>query len=527
MNLPLLLLLLVPLVHMATLPRLFQRMGLTAWHGVVPGLNYWTWLNMLQRPKRWLIPLLFPGPNLIMMSILHVESGIAFGHRKTTEQWWMGLVPWLSMPWLAYRTTSEFIGPRDWSKLKKSVYRDWSEAILWATVVASLIRGYVFEAFMIPTASMEDSMLVGDYLVVSKMSYGPKVPETPLSLPFVHNAIPGTDVSSSYLEWVKIPYSRLPGFGDVERYDAVVFNFPNGDTVVVDAYLSGHDYHALLRQRAIGFAGGDPVAYEADREKFNAMARKDWSRSHGIKSRPVDKKEHYVKRCVGLPGEDLAIVNRELVIDGEVVSSPVGLQFNYMVKLKREADLKVLKERLGLTNIDIQGKASGGNYFMALRKDEAEMLVAQGLVENVQPYDPSSRRGTLDMYPNTNAFDFSSWDIDNYGPIHLPAAGETIELTPRNVALYKRVITAYEGHAMASKDGVILIDGEPAAEYTFSQGYYWLMGDNRHSSADSRYWGFVPEDHVVGKAAFTWFSKMNVEQHGVSGIRWDRIGPVK
>lgn len=524
MNIPLLLLMVVPVVHLVTLPRLFQRAGLTSsWHGYIPGLNYWTWLGMLKRPKHWLIPMLFPGPNLIMMTILHVESGIAFGRLKTAEQWWMGILPWASMPWLAFGTQDSFVGPRDWTKVKKSVYRDWSEAILWATVVASLIRGYVFEAFMIPTASMEDSMLVGDYLVVSKMSYGPKVPETVLSLPFVHNAIPKTNLRSSYLEWVQIPYTRLPGFGDVDRYDAVVFNFPNGDTVVVDSYLAGHDYHALLRQRAIGFAGGDPVAYEADQERFKAMARNDWSRSHGLKARPVDKKEHYVKRCVGLPGEDLAIVNRELVIDGEVVESPVGLQYNYLVKLKREADLRILRQRLGLTDIDIQGKAAGGQYFMALRKDEAQLLLDQDLVANVQPYDPTSRRGTLDMYPNTNKFDFATWDLDNYGPIHLPASGETIALTARNIALYKRVITAYEGHSLEEKDGTVLVDGQPATEYTFSQGYYWLMGDNRHSSADSRYWGFVPEDHVVGKAAFTWFSKMNEAQHGESGIRWDRM----
>lgn len=523
MNLPLILLIALPIVHILTLPKLFQRAGLPAWHGFVPGLNYWTWLGMLQRPKHWLLPLLFPGPNLIMMSILHVETGIAFGRRSTAQQWFMGALPWVSLFALAFRGDDAFIGPRSWESKKKGMAREWSEAILWATVVASLIRGYVFEAFTIPTASMEDSMLVGDYLVVSKMSYGPKVPETPLSLPFVHNAIPGTHLRSSYLEWVQIPDVRLPGFGDVERYDAVVFNFPNGDTVVVDSYLAGHDYHALVRQRAIGFAGGDVVAYEADPAKFNAMARKDWSRSHGIKSRPIDKKEHYVKRCVGLPGEDLAIVNRELVIDGEVVASPPGLQFNYLVRLKREADLKVLRERFGLTNIDIQGKGPGGTYFMALREDEAATLVDQGLVAEVQPYDPTSRRGTLDMYPNTNRFDFSSWDLDNYGPIHLPAAGETIPLTPRNLALYERVITAYEGHDLRVEGDQVWVDGAPATEYTFEQGYYWLMGDNRHSSADSRYWGFVPEDHVVGRAAFTWFSKMNEAQHGESGIRWDRM----
>lgn len=523
MNLPLVLLLALPLLHMATLPKLFQRAGLTAWHGAVPGLNYWVWLGMLNRPKHWLIPLVFPGPNLIMITILHVETGIAFGKRGTAQQWLLGALPWAGMPWLSFVAQDEFVGPRNWESKKKGMAREWSEAILWATVVASLIRGYVFEAFTIPTASMEDSMLVGDYLVVSKLSYGPKVPETPLSLPFVHNAIPGTHLRSSYLEWVDIPYTRLPGFGSVDRYDAVVFNFPNGDTVVVDAYLAGHDYHALLRQRAIGFAGGDPVAYEADADRFNAMARKDWQRSHGIKARPVDKKEHYVKRCVGLPGEDLSIVNRKLVINGNEVPSPAGLQFNYLVKLKREADLNALKERFGLTDVDIQGKGGGGTYFMALREDEAELLVDQNLVAEVQPYDPTSRRGTLDMYPNTNRFDFATWDLDNYGPIHLPAAGETIELTPRNVALYRRVIEAYEHHALAMNGDKVYIDGEEATTYTFEQGYYWLMGDNRHSSADSRYWGFVPEDHVVGRAAFTWFSKMNEAQHGESGIRWNRM----
>lgn len=523
MNLPLILLLALPLVHMAVLPRLFARAGLTAWHGYVPGLNYWTLLTMLKRPKHWIIPLLFPGPNLLMVSILHVEMGIAFGKRSTAEQWWFGALPWLALPRLAFADGSAFVGPRDWSKVKKGMMREWGEAILWATVVASLIRGYVFEAFTIPTASMEDSMLVGDYLVVSKMSYGPKVPETPLSLPFVHNAIPGTNLNKSYLEWVKIPYSRLPGFGEVDRYDAVVFNFPNGDSIVVDPYLAGHDYHALIRQRAIGFAGGDPVAFEADRERYNAMSRKDWQRTHGIKARPIDKKEHYVKRCVGLPGEDLAIVDRQLMIDGVVVESPPGLQYNYLVRLKREADLRAIRERLGLTDIDIQGKGGGGTYFIALRDDEVQLLEEGGLVADIQPMDVTSRRGTLDMYPNTNKFDFASWDLDNYGPIHLPKAGETIALTPRNVVLYRRVITAYEGHDLRVDGDVVMLDGLPATEYTFQQGYYWLMGDNRHSSADSRYWGFVPEDHVVGRASFTWFSKMNEAQHGESGIRWDRM----
>ncbi len=523
MSLTLILLLSLPLVHMAVLPRLFSRAGLTAWHGVVPGLNYWTLLGMLKRPKHWLVPMLFPGPNLLMAAILHVEIGIAFGKRSTAQQWFFGALPWVALPWQGFKDEGAFVGPRDWSKVKKGVMREWGEAILWATVVASVIRGYVFEAFTIPTPSMEDSMLVGDYLVVSKLSYGPKVPETPLSLPFVHNAIPATRLNSSYLEWVKIPYLRLPGFGDVERNDAVVFNFPNGDSIVVDAYLAGHDYHALIRNKGIELAGQDPVAYEADRGRFNDMARSAWIEDLGIKPRPVDKKEHYVKRCVGLPGEDLAIVDRKLIIDGEEVASPPGLQFQYLVRLKSESDLRAIRNRLGLTDVDIQGKGAGSTYLMALREDEAAVLESQDLVEEITLQDASYQRGTLSMYPNTNKFDFSTWDIDNYGPIHLPAAGETIELTPRNVVLYKRVITAYEGHELVEREGAVLIDGVPADEYTFEQDYYWLMGDNRHSSADSRFWGFVPEDHVVGRASFTWFSKMNEKQHGESGIRWGRM----
>ena len=518
---------------MVTLPRLFRRAGLTAWHGAVPGLNYWVWLGMLKRPKHWLLPLLFPGPNLIMISILHVETGIAFGKRGTGLQWFMGGLPWAGMPWLAFAGDDDFIGPRDWEDKKKGMVREWSEAILWATVVASLIRGYVFEAFMIPTASMEDSMLVGDYLVVSKMSYGPKVPETPLSLPFVHNVLPKANrgllkiltpwpsMTQSYVEWVEIPYTRLPGFGEVDRYDAVVFNFPNGDTILVDQSVAGHDYHQFLRRDAIGRAGG-VVAYEDAVAKYESKSRGAFERRPGIRARPVDKKEHYVKRCVGLPGDDLAIVNRELVINGETIDSPSGLQFNYLVTLKSRGDHKPIMARFGLTEIDVPD-APGLTRPMSLREDEARKLMDLGLVASIEMDDVSVVRGRLEMYPNTNKFDFASWDLDNFGPIHLPAEGETLPLTPRNVALYERVITAYEGHDLRVEGDVVFIDGVVSTEYTFGQDYYWMMGDNRHSSLDSRYWGFVPEDHVVGRAAFTWFSKMNKDQHGESGIRWDRM----
>ena len=292
---------------------------------------------------------------------------------------------------------------------------------------------------------------------------------------------------------------------------------PNGDTVVVDSYLAGHDYHALLRQRAIGFAGGDVV--RGGPSQVQCEVRKDWSRSHGLKARPVDKKEHYVKRCVGCPAKTCPSSTGSW--SSTVRSSPPpGLQFNYLVRLKREADLKVIRERrVDRHRHPARGRAARTSWRSGRTRRPRWWTRASW--RRCSHTTRRARRGTLDMYPNTNTFDFSSWDLDNYGPIHLPAAGETLALTPRNLALYERVITAYEGHDLRVEGDAVLIDGEAVSEYTFEQGY-WMMGDNRHSSADSRYWGFVPEDHV-GRAAFTWFSKMNEAQHGESGIRWDRM----
>lgn len=524
MNLAYILMIALPIIHMLTLPVLLKRAGRDGWKGYVPMLNYLEALKAIGRPWYWIFLLVFPGVNYIVLIILHVELTLAFGRRSVLDQWVMGLLPWWGLVRLARDEKATWVGKRDWTKLKKSTYQEWKEALVWAVVVATVVRISIFEAFTIPTASMEGSMLVGDYLVVSKLSYGARVPETPLTLPFMHNAIPKTKLWNSYVEWVSLPYMRLPGFRNVERYDAVVFNFPNGDTILVDDFLSGHDYHALLRGEALRLAGGSIPAFEGDEPGFLSQARERLRKQPGLKARPVDKKENYVKRCVGMPGEVLSIVDREVLIDGELIEPPFGVQFNYAVKLKRQNDRKLIMAELELTEVDFHGRASDGRVLVSLRLDEAQTLIDRDMVDSVEILDQGARRGRHDMYPNSNKYDFASWDPDNFGPVLIPAEGLTVELTGRNIELYQRVITAYERHELSVlADGIVLIDGEPSTEYTFSQNYYWMMGDNRHGSADSRFWGFVPEDHVSGCATFTWFSRQNEQQHGEAKIRWNRM----
>ena len=518
---PWLLLAIVLIEHVVFLPRLFERAGKPAWHGFLPGLNYLTWLSVIGRPWYWVFLLLVPGINLLMLVIMHVELGIVFGNRSTSEQWVQGALPWWGLIKLS-RGTGAYVGPRDWSKLKKSTGREWGESILWALVVASVVRTFVFEASMIPTGSMEGSMLVGDYLYVSKTAYGPKVPQTPVSVPLIHNAMPGSMIPS-YTSWFALPYHRLPGMGQVERYDAVVFNFPHGDTIVVDPQWAGHDYYGILRMEAIKRAKGDVAEYVADANRYQAEARTLLERQFGIRARPLDKTENYVKRCVALPGETLSAINGQLFINGTALEAPDGVQFEYRILFASPMEKRRAHQGLNLTNIDGRHDERGLEVIWALTKAERDQLEASGMAISIERVDMSYRRGRLELFPNAYLPEFNSWDPDNFGPITLPERGMTIELNERNLALYQRAITTYEGHALDVVDGQIAIDGVPTTTYTFGLNYYWMMGDNRHRSADSRMWGFVPETHIVGRASFVWFSKANASQHGENKIRWDRM----
>ncbi len=380
---------------------------------------------------------------------------------------------------------------------------EWIDAVIFAVIVTTIIRIFLFEAYTIPTSSMEKSMMVGDYLFVSKVAYGPKIPNTPIAMPFVHNTMPFTKSAKSYSELIKWPYKRIAGLGDVERNDIVVFNFPTGDTVIVGA--ENPDYYAQMR----GLADYYDISLNEARNMIHERAE--------VISRPIDKREHYIKRCVGLPGDTLSYVGGVLYVNGQVAENPENMQYNYIVKTNGTPLNKMRLKEMGISYDDMAGN-SANLYNLPLTGEMVEKL--KGFtnvlsVERVVLNEPSPEVFPFDVtkYP---------WSTDNFGPLYIPKKGETVKLTTQNVVLYERIIDVYEGNELSIKGDVIYINGQPADSYTFKMDYYWMMGDNRHGSADSRFWGFVPEDHVVGKAWIVWFS-LDKDNSFLKAVRWNRL----
>lgn len=532
-------------VYVAAVPQLLKRAGQSSSLQFIPLLNLIPLLKILHRPWWWWLLLLVPGVNLIMLVIINVETGIAFGQRSTAKQWLFGVLPWYALLKLAFRQQeAAFIGPRDWKGKKKGFFREWGEAIVFAVVAATVIRTFAFEAFTIPTPSMENSMLVGDYLFVSKMSYGAKVPQTPFSVPFVHNALPGS-MTNSYTEWFSLPYFRLPGWGKVKRYDPVVFNFPSNDTIIVHPTLAGYDYQDYLRKEGI-FIAGSLEKYLNNRAAYDAKARKHFVEDkyiactgtaiEGLRTRPMDKKENFVKRCVGLPGEKLELRERRLFINDKPVEDPEGAMWSYDVRFKltqtdneryRAELLRVLEKfEIAPGNLQpVHQHTAGANINLALTNAQYDKLRQSSLVDFIAPCIDSlvTEQTNLDIFPNSPLAPFNAWTRDNFGPVVIPARGMRVSLTPENVALYQRAIEVYEGNSWEESGGKIFINGKEATEYTFKQDYYWMMGDNRHRSLDARYWGFVPFDHIVGKPVFTWLSKNQQAHNNSSSVRWNRM----
>ncbi len=384
------------------------------------------------------------------------------------------------------------------SSIWKFIY-EWINAILFATVLASLIHIFVFQMYTIPTSSMEKSLLVGDYLYVSKVAYGPKMPNTPLSFPLVHHTMPGSLDKKSYSEAIQWPYHRLKGLGKVKLGDAVVFNFPAGDTVLLER--QNVTYYDILRDYEAQWG-----ATEGRRRLFS---------DYTVITRPTDKREHYIKRCVALPGDTLQIIDSELYLNGELQPTIPGRQFFYRVEVSQPLSEYALRN-LHIT--EYQYNSSTGTYYMALTE---EAVSAIRKLQNVLSVERYTEQGSSPaVYPHDNR---EGWNADNYGPIWIPKRGEEILLTAENLPLYERVIRVYEGNSLEIEaDGTIRINGEVCDRYTFRMDYYWMMGDNHHNSADSRYWGFVPEDHIVGRAAWIWLSLDN-ERAFPENIRWERL----
>ncbi len=400
----------------------------------------------------------------------------------------------------------------------------WVDALVFALVAVYFINLFFFQNYVIPSSSLEKSLLTGDYLFVSKVSYGPRIPETPLTMPLTQHTLPVINCKS-YIEWPHWDYRRVKGLGQVELNDIVVFNYPAGDTLVSNEQYQAADYY----QMCYSF-GSQLLAYQPDFTRMTPQEQYDWfamvyatgrkyiidnpSTYGKVMTRPVDRRENYVKRCVGLPGQTLQIKNRIVYLDGKPNKEPDNVQYTYYVKLNQPIPDDLMEE-LGISMEDLTSLNQSG--YMPLTKRAHDALMRRKDI--VQSITLNTDTITGDIYPLNAA---TGWTRDNYGPVWIPKKGETVKLDMQNIAVYERPIRVYEGNDLQVKDGKIFINGKQADRYTFKMDYYWMMGDNRHNSADSRYWGFVPEDHIVGKPIFIWWSS-DPDRGGFSGIRWNRL----
>jgi signal peptidase I len=590
----------------------FPKAGRKAWEALIPGYNYFIVFKITCSKPFWALLMLFPGVHLVMLAVANASYLKRFGYYSFTDTLQAIFFPYL----LSYKATKEnavFGKETNWSNSKeiqsrkwsdhialfmslpiighvialaigavsrdkpgnKSRIKEWGDSIIFALVAASIIRTYVFEPFQIPTGSMEKTLLVGDFLFVNKLAYGPKVPVTPLSYPLVHNNVPWINIPS-YTLLEKGSYFRLPGFGKVNRNDVVVFNYPSGDTAIYDPRvpegLMGHDYHGVLISEALYYWGinkNAPKPYEPAYENFlnkngqdfitninywKKVARQgmvngetycrggmpekelEYIQHKGLIYRPVDKRENYIKRCVGTPGDWLEVKKSVLYVNGKPawVAPNQCLQYKVMKSNLVFPMQNEMSERFGLENdpsgarIDFEDRRPDF-YILTLTPEEKKKIqkaypqaVFEIYIEKDRPDKFGAKPTVQQMIENLNIFPkdfYINNTMTDFDKFQVPSKGQTIAISKNNIAWYRRIITAYEGHTLEEKkDGSIYIDGKKVSTYTFGMNYYWLMGDNRYNSADSRVWGFVPEDHVVGRASLVWFSKS-----AYKGIRWDRL----
>ena len=490
----------------------YQAAGRQKWEAFIPIYRTVVLLKIIERPWWWTILYYLPVVGNVMALVMIFELLHVTNYRQLKHTVFTVLTLGLYMAYLNFSQKLEYVG-RDLQDIRRHV-SELAASLIFAVVAATAIRAYTFEAFTIPTPSMEKSLMVGDFLFVSKFHYGSRPPLTPLALPLVHNKIPLTGIDS-YVDWIQLPYTRFFKFQDVKRGEAVVFNYPAEDI------------------RPINMDG---------------------------KVRPIDKREHYVKRCVGIPGDTLSIRDRKVYIDSEPFTLPerANPQWSYYVRTNgRNFNPKVLKERFDINYLTRHEQQETGEQgaVIALTQTEYMITIPQSSladfkqlpnVEEVIPINGKADmndysenlpetlkrlylnfpmlRANSDVFPNPKDEEVPvfEWSRDNFGPLWLPSEGSTITLNHENYLKYKRAITSYESNTLEEVNGQYLLNGEPAETYTFKQGYYWMMGDNRHSSDDSRYWGFVPEDHIVGKPVFIWMS-WDKHADGINKIRFDRV----
>ena len=589
----------------------FEQAGRKPWEALIPVYNYFVVFKIGANKPFWSLLMIFPGVHLVMWSVANVSYIRRFGYFSLIDTFQGIFFPYIIMAKIANSNdkilpetnwgNSKEMADREWGDHlalflalpvlghalalgigavtrhkpgKKSKVKEWGDSIWFALVAALIIRTYVFEPFQIPTGSMEKTLLVGDFLFVNKLSYGPKVPVTPLSYPLVHNTVPWVNVKS-YTTLETSNYTRLPGFTKVNRNDVVVFNYPSGDTAVYDPRmpngLMGHDYHQILNDEALfywrsnfeqthfnevqNFYRANPEnSYEKFLDQFGqdfidninewrSVARKEiaagktycrggmpenginYIEHYGLIYRPVDKRENYIKRCVGIPGDWLEIKDAVLYVNDKKAFVPEFQNLRYQTDILTPSD-KTMDERYGLERDRGDYYTDGRGSFMNLTKAQLKQLKTsfpdgQFVLDLEQQYSDSIKPTPSQLISNLGTFPkdlYVNNTMTNFTKFQVPSKGQTIDINLKNIAWYRRIITAYEGHKLEEKNDGIYIDGKKVTKYTFEMNYYWMMGDNRYNSADSRVWGFVPEDHIVGKASMVWFSKSPYK-----GVRWERL----
>lgn len=472
---------------------MFKKAGIEGWKAFIPFYNTWCMVEKMGLKKFWFFLQFIPIAGqfiTIWITIKFVEHFGRFGFWHHTAA---VLIPFIYFPYLGFSKNERYAGKMVVNNYKKSSSREWIDAAVFAIVAATLIRTFIFEAYTIPTPSMEKTLLVNDFLFVSKFSYGPRIPNTPIAMPFVHHTLPYSN-KKSYSEKIYIPYTRWFA-SPVNRNDVVVFNFPVNDTLINDEV----NY------------GSRTTYYQAIREMGRERVWQDFEDI--IITRPVDKRENFIKRCVAIGGDIVQVINGNVFVNNKpqppFPESERYYRFTYPANTYLDQD-KLLE--LGINIREDQGdrrQAPDGSTLLNItNKEKAALKLPVGYA--ISDYILS----TDQMFPH---FDTAvHWSADNYGPLWVPAKGAKIDLTPENLIRYQRCIEVYEGNKFENRNGQIFINDQPATSYTFKMNYHFMMGDNRHNSLDSRYWGFVPIDHIVGKASLIWFS-------WEGGPRWKRI----